>query len=146
MPRDSSWNTAAVLAVRKMLVGRLVVERQRLERRASLAGSSALHVAQRPVEDRERRQAEEVELDQADRLDVVLVELRDDRVRSPACVYSGQKSVSLPGAISTPPACMPTLRVRPSSASASASSSRDLLLVLLALGEQRLHLARLAAA
>jgi hypothetical protein len=25
------------------------------------------------------------------------------------------KSVSLPGAISTPPACMPTLRVRPSS-------------------------------
>jgi hypothetical protein len=30
----------------------------------------------------------------------------------------------LPGAISTPPACMPTLRVRPSSASASDSSSR----------------------
>ena len=42
----------------------------------------------------------------------------------PGCVYSGQKSVSLPGAISTPPACMPTLRVSPSSASASARSSR----------------------
>ena len=39
----------------------------------------------------------------------------------PGCWYSGQKSVSLPGAISTPPACMPTLRVRPSSFWASAS-------------------------
>ncbi len=42
----------------------------------------------------------------------------------PSAAYSGQKSVSLPGAISTPPACMPTLRVRPSSFSASSSSSR----------------------
>ena len=39
----------------------------------------------------------------------------------PGCWYSGQKSVSLPGAISTPPACMPTLRVMPSSFWASAS-------------------------
>ena len=35
------------------------------------------HVLQRQVEDRQRRQAEEVELDQADRLDIVLVELAD---------------------------------------------------------------------
>ncbi len=41
----------------------------------------------------------------------------------PCAQYSGQKSVSLPGAISTPPACMPTLRVRPSSGRASATSS-----------------------
>ena len=41
----------------------------------------------------------------------------------PGCWYSGQKSVSLPGAINTPPACMPTLRVRPSSFCASASRS-----------------------
>ena len=43
---------------------------------------------------------------------------------APACVYSGQKSVRRPGAISTPPACIPTLRVRPSSDSASSSSPR----------------------
>src|SRR4029079_6487636 len=34
----------------------------------------------RPVDDRQRAQAEEVELDQADGLDIVLVELRDDDV------------------------------------------------------------------
>ncbi len=43
---------------------------------------------------------------------------------APSAAYSGQKSVSRPGAISTPPACMPTLRTRPSSFSESASSSR----------------------
>ncbi len=42
----------------------------------------------------------------------------------PSAAYSGQKSVSCPGAISTPPACMPTLRTRPSSFSPSSSSSR----------------------
>ena len=63
------------------VVGGLVVERQRLERELA-RGIEALHVAQRPVEDRERGEAEEVELDEADRLDVVLVELRDDRVRA----------------------------------------------------------------
>ncbi len=40
----------------------------------------------------------------------------------PEAQYSGQKSVSLPGAISTPPACMPTLRVRPSSGFDSSTS------------------------
>ena len=63
------------------VVGGLVVERQRLERELA-RGIEALHVAQRPVEDRERGETEEVELDEADRLDVVLVELRDDRVRA----------------------------------------------------------------
>ena len=63
------------------VVGRLVVERQRLERDRRLRIELA-HVAQRPVEDRQRRQAEEVELDQADRLDVVLVELRHRRLRA----------------------------------------------------------------
>jgi hypothetical protein len=41
----------------------------------------------------------------------------------PGCWYSGQKSVILPGAISTPPACMPMLRTMPSTRVASASSS-----------------------
>ena len=40
------------------------------------------HVPQRPVEDRQRREAQEVELHEPDRLDVVLVELRQDRVRA----------------------------------------------------------------
>ena len=61
---------------------------------------------------------------------------------APSAEYSGQKSVSRPGAISTPPACMPTLRTRPSSLPPNSSSSLHLVLVLLALGEQRLHLAR----
>ena len=38
--------------------------------------------------------------------------------------YTGQKSVISPEAISTPPACMPTLRVIPSRPSASSSSIR----------------------
>ena len=80
MPRDSNWNTAVVLPLRKKLVGAL-----RRRAAASRASKSACriepaHVAQRPVEDGQRGEAEEVELHQADRLDVVLVELRDQRV------------------------------------------------------------------
>ena len=57
----------------------LVVERQRIEvdRRRRIEHP---HVADGPVEDRQRRESEEVELHEPDRLDVVLVELRDDRV------------------------------------------------------------------
>ena len=144
MPRDSNWNTAVVLPRgESSVVGGRVVERQRLEREGRRTPrSSRADVAQRPVEDGERGQAEEVELHQADRLDVVLVELRDDARRRPRRVYSGQKSVSLPGAISTPPACMPTLRVRPSSCLGQLEQLAHLLFGLLALGEQRLHLAR----
>ena len=43
---------------------------------------------------------------------------------STPCVYSGQKSVSLPGAINTPPACIPTLRAIPSTCCASSSNCR----------------------
>ncbi len=39
-----------------------------------------LHVPQRPVENRQRRKSQEVELDQPDVLDVVLVELRHQRI------------------------------------------------------------------
>src|SRR5437879_4425215 len=42
----------------------------------------------------------------------------------PSAAYSGQNSVSRPGAMSTPPACMPTLRTRPSSLSPRSRSSR----------------------
>ena len=58
---------------------RLVVERQRLEVDARLRVEHA-HVPDRPVEDRERGEAQEVELDEPDGFDVVLVELRQDRV------------------------------------------------------------------
>ena len=81
MPRDSNWNTAVVLPLRKMSNVARVVERQRFERDRRLRIELA-DVAQRPVEDRQRRQAEEVELDEADRLDVVLVELRHRRLRA----------------------------------------------------------------
>ncbi|CFW50065.1 Uncharacterised protein [Bordetella pertussis] len=42
----------------------------------------------------------------------------------PGWQYSGQKSVSLPGAMSTPPACIPMLRVRPSSGRARSTRAR----------------------
>ncbi len=42
-------------------------------------GAQGIDVADRPVDDGERAQPEEVELDQSGRLDVVLVELRDRR-------------------------------------------------------------------
>ncbi len=60
----------------------------------------------------------------------------------PGCWYSGQKSVSLPGAISTPPACMPTLRVMPSSFCASASSVRTSSSLLQPLGQDGFGLDR----
>ena len=59
-------------------VGRDVIERQQFERRV-VGRIEALDVTQRPVEDGEGGQAQEVELDQARRFDVVLVELADRR-------------------------------------------------------------------
>ena len=44
-------------------------------------------------------------------------------VSSPCAWYTGQKSVSLPGAINTPPACMPTPRVKSSSFCANTINS-----------------------
>ena len=52
-----------------------VVERQGLVREVALPGMAGDDEVLGELEDRQRRQAEEVELDQADRLDVVLVEL-----------------------------------------------------------------------
>ena len=64
------------VARREDPVGAAIVERQRLEveRRRRV---EQLHEAQRPVEDRERREPEKVELHEPDGLDVVLVVLRD---------------------------------------------------------------------
>ena len=70
-----------MLPVLKMSYAALIVERQRVEHDVG-CGIELLDVSDRPVEDRERRQAQEVELDEADRLDVVLVELRKDRLRA----------------------------------------------------------------
>src|SRR5204863_1987965 len=66
------------VAGREELIGRRVVERDARQRKIGMAHFS--HRALGPVEDGEGREAEEVELDQADRLDVVLVELRNDVV------------------------------------------------------------------
>ena len=84
----------------------------------------AADVAHRPVEDRQRASGRESRTSPGRplrRRPCRTATPRSPRLRPQ---YSGQKSVSLPGAISTPPACMPTLRVRPSSCSASSSSSR----------------------
>ncbi len=67
------------VAALENVVRRLVVQRQRIQRQRRRRIEHA-DVAQGPVEDRQRGQAQEVELDQTDELDVVLVELRDQRV------------------------------------------------------------------
>ena len=80
MPRDSSWKTAVVRQDFEQRVGRRVVHRQRA-RPASGAlpgGALAVDEGRGAVDDGERAQAEEVELHQPGRFDVVLVELRDD--------------------------------------------------------------------
>ena len=79
MPRDSSWNTAVVRPDFSSVVGRRVVHRQRVdvERRLAALARIAIDDLHGPVDDGERAQAQEVELDQARGLDVVLVELRD---------------------------------------------------------------------
>ncbi|MGY3265120.1 hypothetical protein ACVWZN_001193 [Lysobacter sp. HA35] len=79
MPRDSNWNTATVSPAREHFVRLRVVQRQRgdVERFDAFLRASNVDRLHRPIDDRERAQAEEVELDQADRFDVVLVELRD---------------------------------------------------------------------
>ncbi len=69
------------VAVGEQAVHRRIVERQILQAEILHAGM-ALHEAHRLGEDGQRAQAEEVELHQADRLDVVLVELRHHRVRT----------------------------------------------------------------
>ena len=80
MPRDSNWNTAAVLPVLEDVVGARWSSSGSVSRSIVGGGIEHAHVADRPVEDRQRGEAQEVELDEADRLDVVLVELRQDRV------------------------------------------------------------------
>ncbi len=67
------------IAAAENVVSARVVQRQRVERQRR-RGIEHADVTQRPVEDRQRRQPEEVELDQADELDVILVELGDQRV------------------------------------------------------------------
>ena len=108
------------------LVDRRVVERNRLQRkfRPRLAVCPAADVAHRPVENRERASGRESRISPGRPPRHRPCRTALTTLSAPCAVYSGQKSVSLPGAISTPPACMPTLRVRPSSCPASASSSR----------------------
>ena len=92
IPRDSSWNIAVVAPLRmSSYVGR-IVGGQALEIQHGAAGGAPLLVdrGQRPIDDGERAQAEKIELHEADRFDVVLVELRDRATRARLTIEGGE--------------------------------------------------------
>ena len=66
--------------LRHQVVGRLVIHRQGrdVEQRLTARRAARIDDLHRPVDDGERAQSQEVELDETRGLDVVLVELRDD--------------------------------------------------------------------
>jgi len=76
------------IAVLENLVGLWIVEGQRVEVRA-FAGQT-FDVLQRQLDDRQVAQPEEVELDQADLLDIVLVELRHHRTAAIGRVHRAE--------------------------------------------------------
>ena len=78
MPLDSNWNTAVGLAILEHLVGLGIVERDRIDVE-ELAGR-ALDLVDRVVDQRQRREAEEVHLQQTDALDLLHRPLGDDFV------------------------------------------------------------------
>ena len=122
------------------VVGRLVVERQRVQRQRKRWIEPA-NVAHRPVEDRQRREPEEVELDESDRLDIVLVELRDEAVRAGLRVERAEVSQAARRN-------QHAARMHPDVAREAFERFGELeqpayfLFAFLALGEQRLHFAR----
>jgi hypothetical protein len=69
-----------------------IVQRQagNVERHLAGDGTSRVDRLDRPVDDRQRAQAEEVELDQADGFDVILVELGDDAIVAAFAVERGE--------------------------------------------------------
>ena len=84
----SSWNTPERVAAGEQLVGGLVVQRQ--AQQVELAAVVELDVLDRVVDDRQVAQAEEVHLQQPERLAGRVVELRDDR---PVGVPAHQRDV-----------------------------------------------------
>ncbi len=66
------------LVILQQAEGVRIIQRDRVQVHA-LLGIHLADVLDRPVDDGERTQAEEIELDQADRLDIVLVEVRHQR-------------------------------------------------------------------
>ena len=108
----SSWNTPERVAAGQQLVGRLVVELDVLDDELRLAVE--LDVLQRVVDDREVAQAEEVHLEQPERLAGAHVELRDDRAVGLAALDRDDVDQRLRDMI-TPAACTPHWRLRPSS-------------------------------
>ena len=80
MPSDSSWNTPLASPRCKQLVGLRVVERQLVQ--VDLDAARLLDQLDGVVEQRQRAQAEEVHLEQADLFQVAHDPLRrDDRAR-----------------------------------------------------------------
>ena len=78
MPADSSWKMPVVSPVLEQLEGLRVVERDVVE--VDLDAAVGLDQVDRVLEDREVRQAQEVELEQAQRLDGVHLVLGHQRV------------------------------------------------------------------
>jgi hypothetical protein len=127
----------------QQLEGGRVVHRQLFQFDGLFAGLPPLAVDRLhgPVDDRQRAQAEEVELDQADGFHVVLVELGDDAAAADS-QNSGEKSVSFDGAMTTPPACLPALRLSPFERHGEIENGARVLLLLVAFSERRFFLDR----
>ena len=115
MPRDSNWNTATVSPRANGPVTGGVVQRQRGEVNAAASSRRARHVDRlhRPVDDGERAQARKSNFTGPTASTSSLSNCVTTRP-PPASQYNGAKSVSGEGAITTPPACLPALRVRSS--------------------------------
>ena len=79
MPADSSWKMPVVSPEASSSNVRGVVERDRVE--VDRDAAVLAHQVDRLAEDRQVRQAEEVELEQPERLDGVHLVLRHQRVR-----------------------------------------------------------------
>ncbi len=124
----------------EQLIGRGIVEGHTGERKVGMPHGA--HGALGQIEDRERGEAEEVELDESDRLDVVLVELRDHMLRAFGRI---ERAV-----FDQPPrrdehaaGVHADVAHQAFELLAELEQLRDLVLVLLPLGKQRLGLARI---
>jgi hypothetical protein len=135
------------IAARKQPVGGSIVQWNRVQVEVRIRGIAdtarreRAHALHRPIEDRERREAEEVELDEADLLDVVLVELRNHRVRSLRGIHRAEIG-QLAGSDEHASRMHADVARQPFELFGEREQIGDLLLVALALGELRLHLAR----
>ena len=124
----------------QQLVGRRVVERHLLQRESGLAQRA--HVAHRPVENGERGEAEEIELHQPDGLDIVLVQLRDDAGAAFGRIQRAEVG-ELAGRDEHAAGMHADVARQALEFFAQGEQLPDLILLFLALRQQRLHGARI---